>query len=229
MNDIIDRIKELIFEDNEERIREYTRTNSGFTISDGLYKIEFIFDKMSDKDEYDYTMNVYHNIPDDNSEVAKLYTAYIKEDIAEIKLTFVYADRCDNSFLRDVFGFRDYYNDNNTKCNNTECNNTECNNETSMDESTVSSNLCDEVTVEVTYTDNVKRINIEIEYTNDIDLKALGEKIHNTLVGNKDYIESNILLNCDKPKELYLFRDNIHGDADGAKKFNEVLDIIKNA
>lgn len=226
MNNIIDRVKAMIFEGNASEIRKHTQTECGFTIGDGSDIFDFIFDKVSDTDEYDYRMHICRYTADIDSEIEQVYTAYIKEDISEIKLTFVYADRTDKSFLHDVFGFSDFDNGDD---DNTECDVNETSNETSMDESTLSLNLCDKETFEIRFIDNVKRINIELEYTDDIDIAALGEKIHNALVGNKDYIDSNILLNCDNPKELYLFRDNIHGDADGAKRFNEVLDIIKNA
>ena len=33
----------------------------------------------------------------------------------------------------------------------------------------------------------------------------LAEKIHKQLVGNKDYIESNILLNCDFPETIMIW------------------------
>ena len=45
---------------------------------------------------------------------------------------------------------------------------------------------------------------IEIECSSNEEKKKVGELIHNQLAGNKDYIDSNILLNIDEDCKVVL-------------------------
>jgi hypothetical protein len=58
--------------------------------------------------------------------------------------------------------------------------------------------------------DGIKRILIKIETTSKEETMRIGTKIHEQLVGNKDYINDNIILNCtSEPREIYLCFDGV--------------------
>ena len=55
---------------------------------------------------------------------------------------------------------------------------------------------------------NVKMY-IQIEVQSEDEKKEIGNKIHKQLMGNQDYIDSNILLNIDEPYtiRLWIFKE----------------------
>ena len=48
------------------------------------------------------------------------------------------------------------------------------------------------------------KYDITIETMNEDEKMAVGNSIHNQLVGNKDYIDSNIILNVDEYEKVRL-------------------------
>ena len=48
------------------------------------------------------------------------------------------------------------------------------------------------------------KYDITIETVNEDEKMAVGNSIHNQLVGNKDYIDSNIILNVDEYEKVRL-------------------------
>lgn len=50
-----------------------------------------------------------------------------------------------------------------------------------------------------------EKMNIIIETANDEDKLKIGNHIHEQLVGNKDYIDSNIILNIEEPNKVRLY------------------------
>jgi len=49
------------------------------------------------------------------------------------------------------------------------------------------------------------RMHIIIKTNSETEKLAVGEKLHQYLVGNKDYINNNIVLNIDSPNEVNLY------------------------
>lgn len=59
------------------------------------------------------------------------------------------------------------------------------------------------------YEDTDVKKYIQIEVQTEEEKKVIGTKIHEQLIGNQDYIDSNIILNIDEPYmvRLWFFKE----------------------